>query len=198
MNPKVRYILCIDQATANMGWSLCAINEFNFKPLKYGLHKSKSTLPNGERYYLKMNFIRSIIEQLSKSNIKISCVILEEVPMHNDKPKVRDVLNQLLGCIKMGLWLDNIDLEEQNPNHWKARVGIRSKDKCSQKVEGMARVKDMFGIEVETDDVSDSILIGLASTKDGLYNKIIERERIEFEKSEKAEKKRRKANNEKA
>ena len=181
----MRYILCLDQATISMGWALCAIKGNNLKPLKWGIHKSRATLDNGGRYFEKMNFIRSIIKQLAKNNIKISYVVLEEVPMHNDKPKVRDVLNQLLGCIKMALYLDKIPMEELNPNHWKPRSGIRSKDRVSQKKEGIVRVKQLFDIDVESDDVSDCICMGISAVRDGLYFKIIEGEKLEDTKKNK-------------
>jgi hypothetical protein len=189
MDDKIRFFLSIDQATSNLGWSLNIVKGLTFKPVKTGLHKTKPSLPNGERYFEKYRFINSLVTQLEKNNIKISYVVMEEVPQSETYSATRDTLNQLLGCFKMLFFQINMGLEILNCNHWKARAGLRSKDREHQKAEGIRRVKALYNIDVETDDVSDAILIGLASTKDGIYDKIIAKELRDAKNSKKTKKK---------
>jgi hypothetical protein len=195
MDEQIRFFISLDQATNNLGWSLNMVKGLSSKPIKYGVHVTKASLPNGERYFEKYRFLKSLVSQLGKSNIKVSYIVLEEVPQSDTYSATRDTLNQLLGCLRMlGYQLD-IPIETLNVKHWKARAGIRHKDRIRQKAEGMGRVKGLYNIEVESDDVSDAILIGVASVRDGLYEKIMQEEAKNAKIQKKNEKKSRVKNN---
>ena len=119
---------------------------------------------------------------MNEKGIKFSAIVYEQVPEEDTKLKTRDVLNQMLGCVKMTVsQIKPLVFEDMlNVKSWKAKAGIRSKTRDLQKKEGMDRVFQIFGIEVDNDDESDAIMMGISSYKQGIYEKIIVHEEIQL------------------
>lgn len=168
MGDKIRYI-ALDQATVDCGFCVVEVDGDDFKILESGMNHTPSSKPLAKRNYEKIKFIQSLVDKYNLRQI-----YYEEVHLGGGYSKATSALNKLIGVIEVFCDQNGYYYQKLNVNNWKRIVGIKSRTRDLQKKEGIAIVKELFGIECKTDDESDAILIGIATFKKGLYHTGVE------------------------
>lgn len=150
-------IICgIDASTKSSGMSL-----FNNQLVDYALINFAKMTNTDERINKMM---LSISKQLDVWNPDL--IYIED---SFDKLNVKTLkyLSYIVGSVRLWALLHNKEFYTCMPSHWRKIVGI-SKDNSNRddfKKASVELVKKYYGIDV-IDDVSDSILIGLAGLKE--------------------------------
>lgn len=148
--------LSLDTSTSCTGYSLYDGTTL----LSYGNIDLKSVKKSDEKF---MKMVKQIYDLIDKYNPELICIELTVV-LRN--PQVQRTLSKLLGCVQ-GKCIDkDISYYEFRPTEWRKLVK-RKNETLPRKREELKQwsidyVKTEYGIDVESDDVSDSILIGRA------------------------------------
>lgn len=149
-------ILTLDSSTSSTGWSLYIGN--NLKD--YGLINLKKITNSEERVKTMTLTIYDLIKKINPD------VVVVELTVVTRNPQVQRVLSMLLGCVAGKCYEKNILFYPLRPTEW--RKLVKDKDeklprkRDELKLWGINKVKEIFNICIESDDVSDAILIGLA------------------------------------
>lgn len=73
-------------------------------------------------------------------------------------------LTNILGAVRSWAVQNNCEYETIFPSEWRAKLGLNKwlEERETLKAKAMDFIKDKYNIDVPTDDVSDSICIGMA------------------------------------
>ena len=110
------------------------------------------------------DMIKSISELMSAHRPQI--VVAEEVDVFRNHQTTRK-LCELIGAVR-GICLDrDIFFMEMTPNEWRSKLDMLQKKlkRDDYKAIAKAYVKDNFGLDVDRDDESDAICLGVAYCK---------------------------------
>lgn len=149
-------LISIDSSTKSTGYSLFINGKFHDK---YRIDHS-DVKDGQERLAEMMHDLNNII------NDKNPDIVVWETPVVIRNPQTQRDLSMLAGAI-MGKCVDkNIFYYQFRPTEWRKLVSDKNEKLPRKRNElkqwGKDKVKELFGIEVENDDESDSILIGQA------------------------------------
>lgn len=151
-------ILTIDQATVNSGF--CLIKDGELKD--YGLISVV-----GANVDIRMNKVYNIVKKKIIDN-KVDILILEDIYLsfnavtYKQLAKLQGILINL--AIEM-----NLDYGCINAVKWKSEYGLLKYKGKKQKEMGMKMVKEL-GLSIETDDVSDAVLLGMYGYNHAVVN----------------------------
>ena len=149
-------LLSIDSSTKSTGYSLFTNGKFY-----YQCTINHSDIKDGEERLAKMMY--DISEIINDNHPDI---VVWETPVVIRNPQTQRDLSMLAGAI-MGKCVEkNIFYYQFRPTEWRKLVSDKNeklpRKRDELKIWGKKKVKELFGIEVENDDESDSILIGQA------------------------------------
>ena len=151
-------ICALDQASKKTGYAIFEDN----KLVDYGLINMGGESDINNRLYKMVDEIHSIIKQ-SQANQ----VVFEDVSQRNNV-KTLISLSRLQGMIMEICYQDNIDFLIYPPSTWRSIIGITqgaSVKRSELKWQAIEYVNKHYNIKV-TDDVAESICIGLAYIKE--------------------------------
>lgn len=149
-------ILSLDSSTYSTGWSLYTGNKIK----DYGLINLKNIKNSDDRF---KQMILELYELIKK--IKPDVVVIE-LTVVTRNPQVQRILSMLLGSVAGKCYEKDILFYPLRPTEWRKLVKNvdeklpRKRDEL--KLWGQNKVKEIFNICTDSDDVSDAILIGLA------------------------------------
>lgn len=147
-------ICCFDQSTKITGYSIWD----NEKLVAYGTIDAAK-----ERdLHKRMGFMYGEIKRLTRK-YKPDFICLEETQFQSNKKTYR-TLAQLQGLIFAVAYECRVGYLVVEPSVWKSYVGIKARRRDDQKKEAMILVEQKYGIKCKTDDLADSICIGLWAT----------------------------------
>lgn len=150
-------LLALDQASHITGWSIFQ----DGKLYKYGkIEANHSDL--GERlYYIK----REVLKLINEYNIDE--VVLEDIQYQSNignNVQTFKTLAELLGVLIETLTELKIPNSAILASSWKSALGIKGKDRTTQKKNAQAWVLNTYNIKV-IQDIADSVCIGSAYLK---------------------------------
>lgn len=100
------------------------------------------------------NFLEKVI-----ATKKPDMFIFEDIQYQNNIMTYK-VLAMLLGLITTCAHRNKIPFEVEHVKSWKSYFLINGENRAVQKRQSITKVKEIFNIDVKTDDVSDAILLG--------------------------------------
>lgn len=149
--------LCgIDSSTTATSISLFIDGEYEEYSL---IEMDKKKMPT---MWQRLNpMISDIIEVLNKYKPD---VIYQEDSWKGKNIDSLKCLTNILGAVRMWAIANNCNYYTIYPSEWRAKLNLNKwlEERESLKAKAMDYIKEKYGIEVPTDDVSDSICIGLA------------------------------------
>lgn len=148
---KMRRILALDQASVTTGYSIFYENELK----TYG-HFSYDNTNIGERLKNVRQKVQELIEQYN-----ITEVILEDIQLQNNVQTFK-VLAQVLGVLEELCSEMDIKYQTVLATVWRAKIGIKGRERPTQKREAQKYVENTYHIKA-TQDEADSICIGTYS-----------------------------------
>lgn len=151
----MKMIAC-DTSTKKSGIALYENGKLkDYKLIDYSEEK------NTEERIVKM--ITTLLLYIDKEKPK---VIYCETPQgHGGNVKLARMLSTIIGAIEGWCCLNDCYFEQMNPSVWRKYIPDFNQGGLSRpelKARGIVMVKELYGIDVESDDVSDAILIGQA------------------------------------
>ena len=148
-------LLAFDQSTAKTGWAF-----FDGENLvKYGVVdkvKIKNTPDRIRAMYLG---IISIIDQCKPDKVIVEAV------QQQASPATSMMLSQLQGMVIGYLYEHNINVDSPLPTQWRKKLGFQQGKgikRSDLKKQSLIYIKDIYGIDTESDDIADAICIGAA------------------------------------
>lgn len=148
-------LCCLDQSTKLTGYSVWE----DGKLVKHGVIDASYITDKNERTAKMYKSIRNLIE-----SVKPDYAVIEETQFQSNQKTYR-TLAQLQGLI-FAIFIDNgIGYMTVEPLMWKSHIGIKSRKREDQKRETMEYVSSRYNIDLQTDDESDSIAIGIWATE---------------------------------
>lgn len=149
-------LLAFDSSTKDTGFAIFENGEFKKKN-----HVDESNIKDGqERLKKMMSDVQKIMDYYNPQ------IVTWETPVVVRNPQTQRDLSMLTGAI-MGKCIEmNSFFCSFRPSEWRKLVASedekipRKRDELKQW--GKNKVKELYGFEVENDDESDAILIGLA------------------------------------
>lgn len=151
----VKMISC-DTSTKKSGLAIYIDGELSSYKL-IDLSKEKNT---EERIN---HMIFALLSYIDKE--KPSVIYCETPQGHGGNVKLARMLSSIIGAIKGWACLNDCYFEEMNPSVWRKYIDGFEQGNLSRpelKLKGLMIVKERYGIDAESDDVSDAILIGKA------------------------------------
>lgn len=93
----------------------------------------------------------------------ISIVVVER-PIFNRNVKTFFELSMMVGAVYAYCVEHNIEFHMLLPSQWRALISSENKPRKRKELKewGKQKVRELYGVEVKTDDESDAILIGTA------------------------------------
>ena len=149
-------LISIDSSTKSTGYSLFVNGKF-----KYKCRIDHSDVKDGQtRLAEMMRALNKIIDE------QLPDIVVWETPVVIRNPQTQRDLSMLAGSI-MGKCVDmNIFYYQFRPTEWRKLVSDKDEKLPRKRDElkewGKLKVKELFNIDVESDDESDSMLIGQA------------------------------------
>lgn len=168
---KEKTILVLDQAMNNTGFSIWTLD---FKLLHYGLFRLNDiTSKNHENPVNEKIFNTNMFLLKALEFYNVEYVVLENIQKQANVKTFKH-LSFLLGTLSNSLYAINKKHIIVPPTTWRKILGIKVKGREQQKKAAKDLVYKTYNI-VASDDVAESICIGLAVSKKGfLYFSIIE------------------------
>lgn len=147
-------IMALDTSTTKTGWSIFIDGKYNDCGL-IDLSDMKKTTAE-DRIPIMIKEIENIIIDYSPD------IIVVENTVVSRNVSAQRFLTMLLGMIWYICINRNIEFQTVRPTEWRSWVSSEKKGNKREelKVWSMNKVNELFGFVVESDDVSDSILIG--------------------------------------
>ena len=153
-------MISFDSSTNSTGYSIYV----NGKYKESGVINKKDIKDSIKRINDMISEIYKIIDSESPN------IIVWETPvMVNANPETQRTLDYIVGSILGKCIQDNIFYYSYRPSEW--RNIIKNKDeklprkRTELKIWGKGKVKDMFDLDIDCDDITDSILLGQAYIK---------------------------------
>ena len=149
-------LISIDSSTKSTGYSLFVNGKFHDQ---HTIDHSE-TKDGQKRLAEMMNDLNKMIDD------QFPDIVVWETPVVIRNPQTQRDLSMLAGAI-MGKCIErNVFYYQFRPTEWRKLVSGKDeklpRKRDELKIWGRNKVKELFGIEVENDDESDSILIGQA------------------------------------
>lgn len=150
-------LLALDQATVTSGWSVFK----DGKLFDYG--KFTATQNDiGDRLHYIRNQVKDLINKY-----EINEVVFEDIQLQNNVVNNVDTFKKLAEVFGI-IYELCVDLKLSNSailaSSWKSTLGIKGKDRATQKKNAQQWVMDTYGVKV-IQDTADSICIGAAYLK---------------------------------
>ena len=149
--------MSFDTSSTSSGWGL-------FTNAKLSSH---GVIPHNEKGLSLDEKASFMIEDLlSLLNREKPLIIVIEKPPYKNDPKTLVVLYEIVGAVRAWAILNKADYVEYVPSQWRSlvagedeKIPIKRND---AKIWDIEKVKELFGIELDSDDEADGILIGYA------------------------------------
>lgn len=141
-------IIGFDQATQNFGVSVFDDGKLVYFDVMHFTGETEIRLLN------IFKFIEAVCKEWEPDY-----VMFEDIQMQQGAYTTFKVLGELLGVVKIALMKNGIKHDCVLNKIWQAQFAIGGKDRISQKLNVINKVKLMFNVDV-TDDAADAILIG--------------------------------------
>lgn len=147
-------VMALDTSTTKTGWSIFIDGKYNDCGLIDLSDMKKSTAE--DRIPIMIKEIENIIIDYSPD------IIVVENTVVSRNVSAQRFLTMLLGMIWYICINRNIEFQTVRPTEWRSWVSSEKKGNKREelKIWSMNKVNELFGFVVESDDVSDSILIG--------------------------------------
>ena len=144
-------ILALDQASRTSGWSVFQQNE---------LVASGTFTYDDDDFSLRLVKIRNKVIALIET-YNIDKILLEDIQLQGQTNNVTTykALAEVLGVLEELARERNISHELVHSQSWKSTLGIKGRDRATQKRNAQAFVAETYGKKVSQDE-SDSICIG--------------------------------------
>ena len=146
-------VLALDTSTTKTGWSIFIDGEYNDCGLIYLLdmkEKAEGRIP------IMISEIEDTIHEY-----RPDIVVVETTVVSRNVASQR-LLTMLLGMIWLICLKENIEFQSVRPTEWRSWVSSEKKGNKREELKAWSvnKVKELFGVIPESDDVSDAILIG--------------------------------------
>ena len=150
-------LMSFDTSTTSSGWGLFT----NAKLTSHGI------IPHAEKgMELEDKASLMIDDLLTLLNKEKPLIVVIEKPPYKNDPKTLIVLSEIVGAVHAWAVLNKADYIEYVPSQWRSLVageGEAIPTKRDQaKIWDIKKVKELFGIDLDSDDEADGILIGYA------------------------------------
>ena len=147
-------VIALDTSTTKTGWSIFIDGKYNDCGL-IDLSDMKKTTAE-DRIPIMIKEIENIIIDYSPD-----IIIVENTVVSRNVSSQR-FLTMLLGMVWYICMNKNIEFQTVRPTEWRSWVSSEKKGNKREELKAwsMNKVNELFGFVVESDDVSDSILIG--------------------------------------
>lgn len=149
--------MSFDSSATSSGWALFTNAELTAHGV---IPHSEKNMELDDKATLMIEDLLSILNKKSPM-----IVVVEKPPFKND-PKTLVVLSEIVGVIRGWAVLNNADYVEYVPSQWRTlvanegeKIPIKREDAKKWDIQ---KVKELFGIDLDSDDEADSILIGHA------------------------------------
>lgn len=146
-------VLSLDTSTKQTGWSIFVDGKYNDCGL---IDLSDMKEKAEERIPIMINEIENLIIDYQPD------IVVVETTVVSRNASAQRFLTMLLGmvwhiCIKM-----DIEFQSVRPTEWRSWVSSEKKGNKREELKAwsVSKVQELFGLAVDTDDVSDAILIG--------------------------------------
>ena len=149
-------LISIDSSTKSTGYSLFVNGKFKYKSrIDHGDVKDGQA-----RLAEMMKDLNNMIDE------QLPDIVVWETPVVIRNPQTQRDLSMLAGAIMGKCIENNVFYYQFRPTEWRKLVSGKDeklpRKRDELKTWGRQKVKELFGIEVESDDESDSMLIGQA------------------------------------
>lgn len=146
-------LLSLDTSTTSTGFALY----INGKLTEYG-KLTDSTSKSSERM---ANMIKMVFKKIDEY---CPDIIVTELTAVIRNPKVQRELTMLLGAIYGKCVFENIDYYSFRPTEWRKLADSEKKPRKREELKqwSIDLVNKIFNAELDSDDISDAILIGMA------------------------------------
>ena len=144
-------ILALDQASRTSGWSVFQEDQ---------LVASGTFTYDDDDFSLRLVKVRRMVERLIEQ-YNINKILLEDIQLQGQTNNVTTykALAEVLGVLEELARERNIPHELVHSQTWKSTLGIKGRDRATQKRNAQAFVAETYGKKVSQDE-SDSICIG--------------------------------------
>lgn len=148
-------MLSFDYSTKKTGYAVYDSEELK----EYGLIDKSNEKEIDKRF---RNMALAVLEVLDKYSPKLVCI--EETAVERNV-QVQRHLTRLQGVMYAWCLVNKRGFQTIRPSQWRSLVGINTKNKKRQELKQLAIdvVINDYGINPETDDVAEAILIGQAA-----------------------------------
>ena len=145
-------MIALDTSTKDTGYSIWR----NAKLSEYASINLEK-VQNAEQRLDMM--IRKVYELIDREE---PVIVVTELTVVNRNAQAQRTLTLLLGAIKGKCLMNDIFYYSFRPTEWRALVGGKSGKREALKKWSIDEVNKRFNLEIDNDDISDSILIGQA------------------------------------
>jgi Holliday junction resolvasome RuvABC endonuclease subunit len=153
-----KYILALDQATANTGWAL-------FKDGKledYGVARTDGF--EEQKINAMRNWLVKKIQELKLIPEAKITVILEDIQLQRNDVKTFKVLAHLQGVLINVIYREDVKMFIYYSSEWKSSCGIKGKDRTTQKNNAQKFIQETYGVK-PIQDTCDAICLGIHHIK---------------------------------
>ena len=146
-------VLSLDTSTKMTGWSIFIDGEYNDCGL---IDLSDMKEKAEERIPIMISEIEDTIHEYKPD------IIVVETTVVSRNVSSQRLLTMLLGMIWHICIKENIEFQSVRPTEWRSWVSSEKKGNKREELKAWSvnKVKELFGVIPESDDVSDAILIG--------------------------------------
>ena len=152
MSKKGIVLFGIDSSTTSTGVSVF----INSKYIKSYLINLKDIKKSDNRI---CEMIKQIFKLIDEYHPEIICT---EMTVVSRNVQAQRNLTMILGAIYGKCIEKDIYYYSFRPTEWRKLVGVQGRKREEYKASSIELVKKIYGIDIDSDDISDSILIGLA------------------------------------